>query len=74
MITADDVIAKLSQVHGVTREPGRVLRSLESRAFEVIERRVPRRGELFADGRGADAWVYTAVGDHVGPQLIVRPV
>lgn len=74
MITADDVIAKLSRPREVARDPRRVLRSLEASAFEIVERRVPRHGELFADGRGPDAWVYTAVGDHVGPQLIARPV
>lgn len=54
-------------------EPGRTVHAIDPVGYEVVDKRVPRTGELIADCRGPAAWIFLVTGAIHAPQLIVKP-
>lgn len=57
----------------VDRPHDRAIHRIDPIGYETVDYRPPLRGELFADCKGAAAWIYFATGNHRSPQRIVKP-
>lgn len=74
MSHTEDALKHLTKTKATGRRPGRAIHSLDGSAFREVEKRPVKRGELFADCKGRQAWVYRAIQNLDEPEIIVVPI